>query len=202
MLSVTEWQPRSELGRQRARKAEQVIVDAALILDDADRRATKVPGRVLLPLLQAASVEEDTDLRRMWATLLANSADSARGADMLPGFVSILGELAPVEALILESVYFQSQDDPNHVGYVPGDDGTILKLYAGRGQEPMREVTLPFGNYKVLVDNLARLGLIQQVFTGQTTFGLLETYRDYYSGLRLSPLGHHFVQACAVAPKA
>jgi Abortive infection alpha len=60
-----------------------------------------VPERMLVPLLESASLEEDRELCRVWALLLANMARNPEG--VLPAFVSILGELSPTEARLLAS---------------------------------------------------------------------------------------------------
>ena len=81
---------------------------------------------VLFPILESASLEDDPDLRRMWATMLANAADSVRVTDMMPAYAAILAELTPIEAVILEAVYSQQQDGEVRLGYNPA--------YSGRGK--------------------------------------------------------------------
>src|SRR5581483_8633125 len=66
----------------------------------AGKAPQPVPGRLLLPILEKGSLEEDGDLQQRWAALLANSA--AQPENVLPAFVSILAELSPVEAALLE----------------------------------------------------------------------------------------------------
>jgi hypothetical protein len=101
--------PLREWNEARLQRGFDTMNEAALALDAAGKTATKVPGRVLFPLLQSASLEEDADLRRMWAILLANAADSARAVDMMPAFASILADLTPTEALALQAVYLEKQ---------------------------------------------------------------------------------------------
>ena len=172
------------------------------MLNDAGRDAAAVPGRVLLPLLEAASLEDDQQLRRMWSTLLANAADSTRPGDMLPSFVSILSELSPVEALILENLYIQERDTTRRIDYKADQPSArfnpaALKVFSDEGNGFV-ELELPFKNYRVVADNLMRLGLVEQQFTG-AAYGSKASSR-VYSELTLTPLGHQVVQRCVTPP--
>lgn len=48
-------------------------------------------------------MEEDPELRRKWIRLLATTVTSPDS--VLPSFTSILGELSPLESIILDYVY-------------------------------------------------------------------------------------------------
>jgi hypothetical protein len=62
--------------RRRNEAAVQLILDAAGELNSAGVAPTPVPGRILLPILQHGSLEDES-LRRTWARLLANAANPA-----------------------------------------------------------------------------------------------------------------------------
>lgn len=197
--------PLREWNEKRVRLGMQTLESAAAMLDEAGRSASPVPGRVLFPLLQAASIKEHEQLRRMWVTLLANSADSARRADMLPAFVSILKELSPVEAAVLEGVYWEELDGEHRVTYLPDTASArfnpdTMKVFVGADSKSLREVALPFKNYRVMTDNLARLGLVEVEYSG-TAYGTTFSTR-VYSGLKLTALGHQFVRACVLKPES
>src|SRR5688572_12472225 len=55
---------------QRAKRATETLVAAAGLLNEARLQPQPVPGRILWPLLERSSLEEDEELRRRWATLL------------------------------------------------------------------------------------------------------------------------------------
>jgi hypothetical protein len=179
--------PLREWNEARLQRGFDTMNEAALALDAAGKTATKVPGRVLFPLLQSASLEEDADLRRMWAILLANAADSARA------------DLTPTEALALQAVYLEKQDGTTRVSYGldQPDDPTAwqIELFMGADRHSHRKVTLPYGDYRVMSDNLARLGLVQQRFFGATRAGGSSSTK-VYEALSLSPLGERFIAAC------
>jgi hypothetical protein len=79
------------------------MLRAATIIVEMEREPQPVPGRILWPLLERGSVEEDRDLSERWAALLANA--SMQTTTVLPAFVTILGELSHTEARLLSQFY-------------------------------------------------------------------------------------------------
>jgi hypothetical protein len=110
-----------------------------LLLNKTEKRLRKrgithfrfVPPKVVLPILQNATMENDDDLHSLWAALLATSLD-AQGAEVHRKFVTILGDLSSTDATVLDRMWkdwlfldkkeerFQSAT----VSYGPGIDGT------------------------------------------------------------------------------
>ena len=78
------------------KKAEKMAMDAGFT-------PKAVPIKILFPLLEGASLEEDETLHTMWAALLAN-ASSDMAEIVRPSFISILKEMAPDEARLLSEV--------------------------------------------------------------------------------------------------
>src|SRR5438034_6117948 len=58
-----------------------------------------VPPKILFPILEGASFEEDENLHDMWAALLANAALPEDG--IRPGFIATLKQMSKDEALLL-----------------------------------------------------------------------------------------------------
>jgi hypothetical protein len=80
-------------------------------LEKAERMAQEagfapqaVPPKILFPLLEGASFEDDDDLHTMWAALLANAASPTKAEQVRPGFVAILKQMAPDEAVLLKLI--------------------------------------------------------------------------------------------------
>jgi hypothetical protein len=61
--------------------------------------------KILFPLLEGASLEEDEGLHTMWAALLANAASPASADKVRPGYIALLKQMSPDEAAILRWVY-------------------------------------------------------------------------------------------------
>jgi hypothetical protein len=191
--------PLREWNERRAKRCFDRVQGGAKLLHDAGKTATAVPGRILLPWVEAASVEDDPDLQTMWETLLANAADPERANDILPAFVSIMRELSPVEAIVLRALYLESLGEAR-IDYTADGVGARFnpRMLRIESEGSVQDLTLPFGNFRVVADNLARLGVVEQVYTG-TRHWEDRSSREY-SALTLSPLGHHFVQTCTQAP--
>jgi hypothetical protein len=79
------------------------IEKAEKMAKDAGFTPKAVPPKILFPLLEGASFEDDEGLHDMWATLLASAA-SDRGQSVRPGFIAILREMAPDEAYMLQLI--------------------------------------------------------------------------------------------------
>lgn len=80
------------------KKAEKMAGDAGFT-------PTAVPIKVLFPLLEGASFEEDEDIHTMWAALLANAANPEFCMKVRPGFVAALKQLSADEAALLSWFY-------------------------------------------------------------------------------------------------
>jgi len=97
---IVEWQ------RRRVERAQDVLDRAARQLEEQGHEPRPVPGRVLMPILDAASLEENESLRETWTNLLARAASSHLD-EVLPAFPAMLSRLSPQEVEVL-SVMFES----------------------------------------------------------------------------------------------
>src|SRR5687767_5359441 len=79
--------PLQEWQRKRIERANRVVLDAALMVAETGKEPLPVPARILMPLLEKGSLEEDDILRTRWSALLANAATGAE--QILPAFVEI-----------------------------------------------------------------------------------------------------------------
>jgi hypothetical protein len=147
-----------------------------------------IPLKLAIPLVQAASLEDDDYLQDIWAQLLVNAATNS-GVNLQRAFISILESLTPLEAHILECVYrsgyeaeaaqglgWVTTDLPRSVSRQSSSDaGTLPPL-------PPEEVVLALAD-------LARLGCIKSssVWDGGETYAIIHP----------TVLGEHFVRACS-----
>jgi len=76
-----------------------------------------VPIKTLFPLLEGASLDEDENLHDMWAALLANAALDEKKVP--PGFVAILKEMSPDEAMLLRWISEQQEEQILRAETVP-----------------------------------------------------------------------------------
>ncbi len=73
------------------------------ILLEAGVSPNAVPSRLLLPLLENCSLEDDDDLQERWARLLASASQETQ--EMSPSYIETLKQLTPSEAKHLDHVY-------------------------------------------------------------------------------------------------
>jgi hypothetical protein len=178
---IVEWQ------KLRVERANKLVIRAAQIVSDMGAEAHAVPGRLLFPLLERGSLEEDDALAERWAALLANSA--MHNDIVLPAFVSILAELTSAEAKILDHVHktslelrkYQLPDKDEE--YYRQRDALRQKLWISRLE---KDLNVPRAS--VLCANLQRLGLVVVHLGG--------------GAAELTLLGEAFVAACQPIPAA
>ena len=89
----------------RVKNLVATIQKTERILRDADLPANAVPPRLLLPIVENSSVEDNETLQEMWAGLLSTS--SQQTDSVLPSFVETLKQLTPDEARHLQAVYIR-----------------------------------------------------------------------------------------------
>jgi hypothetical protein len=88
------------------KKAEKMAKDAGFT-------PKAVPIKLLFPLLEGASLEENDDLHTMWASLLANASKPDHELRVRPGFLASLRQMAPDEARLLEWIQEHEEEWPH-----------------------------------------------------------------------------------------
>ena len=75
------------------------------IAEEAGFTPQAVPIKLLFPLLDGASLEEDEDLHTMWSRLLASAASPENTNRVRPAYIAVLRQLAPDELAILNWIW-------------------------------------------------------------------------------------------------
>lgn len=152
-------------------------------------RSIPIPPRLAIPLLQAASEEDQESLQDMWAGLIANATDPDRRLELRKIFAEILSSLEPLDAEILR--YLAGQGWLMHRN-VPGGGITLGKLSSAlHASEKSIQISL---------QNLHRLGCVIDEYAATwdqidtTSFGQRVT--DPKTTFRPSPLGFSLLEAC------
>ena len=108
-----------ELGTMIAERARiyrlqntfNVFRKAKEMANNAGFEPQQVNLKTLLPLMEGASLEEDSKLSDKWAALLANSSDPAKTSIIKPVYAEILSQMTPQEAEILDKVFIAADRD-------------------------------------------------------------------------------------------
>jgi|ERR1017187_9001138 hypothetical protein len=167
----------SLLDRYNGRRA----VNLAKVVARAQERArengldpSKIPLKVIHPLIENASLEEDVDLQNMWANLLYAASDQTVSPKPYPAFVEVMKQLSREEARlfnamwdVLEPLYdaFDRATPPERESL-----GHPLKHFdgSGLGSLYLKANALPEGTERerpyeigVALENMERLGLLE-----------------------------------------
>ena len=153
-----------------------------------DSSIKPIPLKLAIPLLQAASLEDDDDLQDMWAKLLVNASTEC-GMELRRAHIDILEQLSPIEALILEKIYTLPASKLKGSSIVTGhlpDDVSFEEKDQEQLVNPNDEVTMALAN-------LARLGCVKL----PTTWGGAEIFTSVHPTV----MGESLVKACQLEEK-
>jgi hypothetical protein len=173
---------RDKVREYRSKNAVQAVNEAERQLRETGKPVQEVPPRTLLPILEGASLEDDPLLATKWASLLANAA---LGYVVRPIYASILSQLSPADAKVLEVIDEMLRLPPED----PDGWGVSFNRLA---------TVLPDGlkaEAQTSIDTLRGLGLVHlEPSVRMTTDGApILTKRD---GIALSSLARDFLRAC------
>lgn len=154
------------------RKTEQILREAGL-------PANAVPTRLLFPIADASSIEDNETLQEMWAGLLATASQQTDSAS--PSFIETLKQLAPDDARHLELI---CGDSVKHFNDVRERSTYLIKNVEAKDQicEGMSLAPWAFGGFRsrgtekfdpppnVYPDTYERLGLIRRTFEVKSQF--------------------------------
>ena len=199
------------------------------IADKVERRHSRrklqgktipIPPRFAIPILESASLEDDETLQDVWAKLIANSMDPHFKPGIHPGYIEIVKQMSPDEAIILGSFLKLEIFPILFSNYVPKTFGDIFSLMMNiqpskqSSQVSFQEIHAAYLTHcenlilkrpedgRVCFDNLLRLRIVELSydFCKGETFGSFENTsisipaRNEF--LRMTPFGQRFVTAC------
>lgn len=173
--------------RGRHQRGVGILMDSARMLGDAQLEPQPVPGRILFPLMQHASLEEDDGFQAKWAALLANAASPGFENMVLPAYAEILRQLVPAQVRILDHMDQQR--------YRLGDTDVWMRV---EREDVMSLFGLDRAEYTLLVCDLDRLQLIDARRLSFEELG--QNREDLYGCIRPTALCLGFFRA--VTPPA
>ncbi len=175
-LKYMRWERQMRLMQRASEYMKSIGIDAP---------TKPIPLKLAIPLLEAASLEDDDYLQDMWAKLLVNSSITSSSVDLNRSYIDILERLSHLEAKILSVIYSLPEDEikkksiltaelPDAVEFEDENDKT-------EPLQPSKEVTLALAN-------LSRLGCISL----PTAWGGGEVFSVIYPAV----MGRSLVEAC------
>lgn len=165
----------------------KLLEKAEKMAQEAGFTPQAVPPKILFPLLEGASFEENEDLHTMWAALLANAASPENAKKVRPGFLAILKQLAPDEALILHWMLDQL---PTTAWRIPisynGIEVAYERLFGELKAVGHRPIMFDL-RCRTCVSGLVVAGLIEKTLKSETDG----------DGYAFTWYGYEFVAACS-----
>ncbi|HEY3769832.1 MAG TPA: Abi-alpha family protein [Candidatus Angelobacter sp.] len=180
------------------------------ICADAHIEPQKVPIKVLLPLLDAAAIEETDELQDIWANMLANAAAGGnKGSGVEPVFPLILKELGIQEVKFLDELYEEAMrkrvklraELPSfiNVGYPQFNIFDLRNVYLKATSPSQTMDANQQQQFRLSFDIVMRNRLLDELYDLVNNND--EQRQEVGSMYRLSSLGARFIQACRT-PKA
>ncbi len=178
------------------------------MLEGAGIEPKKVPMKVLLPLVDAASIEETDELQDIWANMLANAAaGNDRGPGVEPVFPLILKELGIQEVKFLDQLYNEAiRRSVERRAKLPGFkmepsfniyDLKNVYLQATSRKDSIETNQLDANQqqeFRLSVDIIMRNRLLDELY--DLVDNRHEQRQEVGSIYRLSALGTRFIRAC------
>ena len=140
------------------KKTERILCDAGL-------PANAVPPRLLLPIIENCSVEDDETLREMWAGLLATASQQTDSVS--PSFIETLKQLTPDDARHFEHLVNKFIEAFQVSRLIP--ERHVRKRWLFEDDPPPGGVSL---------DTFERLGLIQRTIDPKTMIKGIVNVKD------------------------
>ena len=164
----------------RFKNKVNLVLKAKAFLEAKGIEPGRVLPKVVAPLLEAGSLEEESDMKDRWAALLASAATDPNKVP--PAFPRILSEISSKEALILE---WMTDRVHQEIGWI------------SNGEEIRNVHHLATWEYELLMGNLIRLNLCRP--TQNPVDGIVIgriTEWDSYQEVQFTRPGYAFVGAC------
>jgi hypothetical protein len=191
------------------RHRERLFNNLVEVLARAKRKLTstgvsphEVPLKIIHPLLEAAALEENTDLREMWANLLAGAATEG-ATPFAASYIDIIKQLSVEEARFLNLLHITLRAEMKEYDALsPEDRKRHPTQRLGRFDElkslvfQAAEVNITEENHDFVhalamstLENMCRLGILREPWFGQDSY-------------RIGAFGLIFLQACYKPDKA
>lgn len=170
----------------RWKKQMDIIKNAQEKIKLSGLTKQQIPLKVLVPIIQNSSLEEDSNMQNRWANMLANAATGNQ--QVSPNYAAILNELSPIEVEILDMIYQEVNKESDYQKR-RGFQFDAVKLRT--------ILELPEEKMDLIIENLFRLNLLQPpagkgIMLGELPFALRTN-----KAFEFTTLGYEFVKACS-----
>lgn len=164
----------------------EIIKKAQAKIESSGLVKRQIPLKVLVPIIQNSSLEEDSNMQDKWANLLANAATG--NVEVSPNYAAILNELSPVEVSILERIYDEVNKELDY------EKRKALQFDASKLKSMF---SISDEKTDLIIENLYRLNLLQAPAGHGITVGDFKFALRTTKIFEFTTLGYQFVKACS-----
>ncbi len=177
-LKYTRWENQIRL----MQKAQKFLAEYDLAEPDKS-----IPLKFAVPLLQAASLEDDDYLQDMWAKLLVNAAIQNNKFEIRRVYLDVLERISAFDARILKIIYSIPYEQALHKQIITSNLPDSVELMDTDKRNVLSE---PNDEIKMALLNLDRLNCVSiaKSFEGGQLFDLVNQ----------TLLGMNFINACEI----
>jgi hypothetical protein len=161
----------------RLKNQVSIVTKAQKLLDEKNIKTKKVSIKVLAPLLEDCSLEENETLQEKWSKLLANTV-SEKGRINSTLYSSILGQLSILDATVFDMIFKTCTNESSN-----GDKTLVVYIHYTAVHKDSFKSNDNSGDNEESIDNLIRLRLVKEVGPDNEM-------------LTLSDLGFRFMMQC------
>lgn len=151
-----------------------------------------VPPYIALPLIEAATITESDDIQELWAGLMANALDPAFKEDIRSAYISIIKDLSPLDARVLQLV----NDGVNNFAqtWSSGEEYPSFQL-----SKFVEDVGVDGEELEISLQNLARLRCLSSVSDLDGTERQVTSKNQYWMfSIHITSLGRALLKACGI----
>jgi hypothetical protein len=178
----------------RLKRTVRLMEDVEEVVSDAGLTLKPVAPRLLFPILEAATLEDEKELHQRWVWLLTNAATIDFDTEILPCFPDILKQLTSEEARFLDSACDDATENAEQ-----RNTPQTAALYGLLGPNQISGSLLSTAHPLVL-ENLERLMLVSR-HSGVKLSTDDQRYSNTFAAanhLYITNLGKAFVRACRI----
>ena len=209
---------------RRAKNQVNIFEKAKKFLNDKGVKSEiEMDLKVLAPLLQNCSLEENEDLQDLWSKLITNVLSRPTPIVLQQNAISILNKISNQEVLLLNSVYnalgerrikslnqyynqWTGREMP--IEREKTIDDFRIDIYAFKIKEMASAHNLSADEMEIQISNLVALGTLKY----ELEVDVLSAYKPYeddddvdieldvtdYNSIRMTKLGYAFVELCTI----
>jgi len=170
----------------RFKRQIDLIKNTNILIESSGLPKQQIPLKVLVPIIENSTLEEDESVQQKWANMLANAITGK--VEISPNYSAILKELSPLEVLVLDKIYTTVNKESDYLKRreLQFDTPQIQKMF-----------NLSDEKLDLIIENLYRLNLLQSPGSKGASVGNYPFVLRTTKLFEFTTLGFHFVKACS-----